>query len=175
MYGSVIKFPPAGGAIWFPVQDKERDVYAFDGEAKLPAGVEKVKVEASLADIVPVIPAELEGAEWYRYGCSYLLDMHPGHNRRCHCTATEFDVDDFGRVFYPDQGRFRVVVLDGAGNELLAFGQYGNQDSCGPDLAVNWFTGLGASDRYVYVADGGNHRVSRVKLTYAADQTVEVK
>ncbi len=175
MYASIVKFPPAGGAIWFPVEDKERDAYAFEGEAKLPAGGAKVKVDASLADIKAVIPAELENAEWHRYGMSYVLDMHPGHNRRCHCTATEFDVDDFGRVFYPDQGRFRVVVLDPAGNELTAFGQYGNQDSTGPDLAVNWFTGLGVSDRYAYVADGGNHRVSRVKLVYAADQTVEVK
>jgi hypothetical protein len=205
MYGSVIKFSPKGGAIWFPIINKKNDVYAFDGEAKLPEGLEKVKVDTGQGDRVAVAPGELQGALWYRYGCSYVLDMHPGHNRRCHCTATEFEVDDFGRSFYTDQGRFRVVVLDTGGNQVAAFGQYGNQDACAgesyvldpegkflrprrkddppnlaspgakPEIAFNWFTGLGVSDRYVYVADGGNRRVLRAQMTYAADRTVGVE
>jgi hypothetical protein len=100
--------------------------------------------------------------------------MHPSHNRRCHCTATEFEVDDFGLSYYTDQGRFRVVILDTAGNELLSFGRYGNQDATGK-IAFSWFTGLGFSDKYVYVADGGNRRVLRVEMTCAADRTVDVK
>jgi hypothetical protein len=174
MYGSVIKFSPKGGAVWFPVLDEKNDIYGFDGEPQLPEGLEKVKVDTSQGDRVPVAPGELQGAEWYRYGCSYVLDMHPGHNRRCHCTATEFEVDDFGRSYYTDQGLFRVVVLDTAGNEILAFGRYGNQDSCS-ELAFNWFTGLGITDRYIYVADGSNRRVVRATLTYAAEAVVDIR
>ena len=205
MYGSVIKFAPAGGAVWFPIIDKEKDVYGFDGETGLPESMKKVKVDTSQGDRVATAPGELQGALWYRYGCSYLLDMHPAHNRRCHCTSTEFEVDDFGRVFYTDQGRFRVVVLDTAGNEITAFGAYGNQDYCGPDsyvmdpegkflrprkpddpedlkspfaepaLAFNWFVGLGVSDRYVYVADGSNRRVVRASLDYAVQSSADVQ
>jgi hypothetical protein len=166
MYGSVIKFGPAGGAIWFPILQPDFG-YAFEGEAKLPAGQPKVKVDTVAADQPKWYqPGELQGALWFRYGVSYILDMQPSHNRRCHCTATEFDVDEYGRVFHTDQGRFRVVVLDGAGNEILAFGRYGNQDATG--LTFNWFTGLGVSERYVYAADGANLRVVRGALRYAA-------
>ncbi len=196
MYGSVVKFGPQGGAIWFPIVDEKRDAYAFEGETKLPPGMPSVEVDTSRFGGGTVDRGRLEGALWHRYGAAYVLDMHPSHNRRCHCTATEFEVDDFGRVFYTDQGRFRVVVLDTNGNELLTFGEYGNQDHCGPgsyvhdpqegflrprrpndpetlvspfarpEIAFNWFTGLGVSDRFVYVADGGNRRVVRVGLTY---------
>ncbi len=205
MYGSVVKFGPQGGAIWFPIRDEKRDVYAFDGEAELPSGLQSVEVGTSDYGCMHDNTGRLEGALWHRYGASYVLDMHPSHNRRCHCTATEFEVDGFGRVFYTDQGRFRVVVLDTNGNELLAFGEYGNQDHCGaqsyvrdvefgclrprrsedpesltspfekPELAFNWFTGLGVSDRFVYVADGGNRRVVRVKLGYRSEQTAALK
>jgi hypothetical protein len=205
MYGSVIKFGPAGGAIWFPILDKNY-AYAFEGEAKLPADQTKVKI-ATIQNGMPdwEKPGELQGALWYRPGVSYLLDMVPSHNRRCHCTASEFDVDDYGRVFHTDQGRFRVVVLDTAGNEIAAFGGYGNQDACGPDgyvmdpagkflrpraksdpadlkspfaapeIAFNWFTGLGVTDRFVYVADGGNLRVVRAALKYAAEETCPIR
>ncbi|MHC4916357.1 MAG: NHL repeat-containing protein [Planctomycetota bacterium] len=174
MYGSVIKFSPKGGAVWFPIINKENDIYGFEGEAELPEGLKKVKIDTGQGDRVAVAPGELEGAEWYHYGVSYILDMHPGHNRRCHCTATEFEVDDFGRSFYTDQGRFRVVILDTAGNELLAFGQYGNQDACG-EIAFSWFVGLGITDRYVYVADGSNRRVLRIKKVYGADTAVDIQ
>jgi hypothetical protein len=177
MYGSVMKFGPQGGAIWFPIA-VENDAYGFEGEARLPPGQNKVKVDTMNAATgggqITVSPGELQGAAWFRPGCSYVLDMHPGANRRCHCTATEIDADDYGRTFYTDQGRFRVIVLDTNGNELLSFGGYGNQDSVGPEIAFNWFTGLGVSDRNVYVADGLNHRVVRVTMKHAAEETCEI-
>ena len=178
MYGSIIKFTPAGGAVWFP-KKTDTDLYGYDGEAKLPADQEKVKVEVPVnggGGSMIAQPGELQGAQWFHYGCSYVLDMHPSHNRRCHCTATEIDVDDYGRVVYTDQGRFRVVMLDSGGNEVLTFGRYGNQDSpAASEIGFDWFVGLGLTDRNVYVADGGNHRVLRVALRHAAEETVEIK
>jgi len=178
MYGSIVKFSPVGGAVWFPIADARRDIYAFDGEPGLPADQTKVKVDTASGDRVVTRTGELQGALWYHFGVSYILDMQPGANRRCHCTGTDFDVDEYGRTFYTDQGRFRVVVLDGAGNELLTVGAYGNQDSLGkegtPEVAFNWFTGLAASDRYIYVGDGGNRRAVRLAIGHAAEQTCPV-
>ena len=44
----------------------------------------------------------------------------------------------------------------------------------GPEFPINWFTGLGVSDRFVYVADGSNRRVLRLKMDYRAQETVAV-
>ncbi len=201
MYGSVVKFGPAGGAFWFPKLAKD-DAYAFDGEPKLPAGLKKEKFSATKNGRMVRETGELQGALWWRFGCSYLLDMHVAHNQRCHCTAAEFDVDAFGRTFYPDQGRFRVVVLDTAGNEILSFGGYGNQDSCGPEsyvldprekrlrppregekltspfakpeVGIAWIVGLCVSDRYAYIADGLNRRVLRARLAYKLEAEADV-
>jgi hypothetical protein len=138
-----------------------------------------MKVETVFGDRCTATPAEVQGALWMKYGVSYVLDMVPSHNRRCHCVATEFKVDPFGRVYYTDQGRFRIVVLDTNGNEIMAFGQYGNQDDASaegsPMPLFSWFTGLGVSDRNIYVADGSNRRVLRMKVTYGADETVAVE
>jgi hypothetical protein len=192
MYGSILKFTPAGGAIWFPIVNPRIDLYPFDGEAKLPAGQSKFKVDTTSGDRVVVAPGEVQGAEWMHFGASYILDMHPGANRRCHCTGTDFDVDDYGRVYYTDQGRFRVVVLDSAGNELLSVGRYGNQDDAAnshqPDVSrptpdaqrptpifFNFFTGLGASDRAIYVGDGGNRRAVKLAIQFAAEAMCPVK
>lgn len=198
MYGSVMKFGPEGGAIWFPVPN-ETFRYAFEGEPDLPEDQPRAEFETVYARRSVIDSGELQGALWTRYGVSYILDMIPSHNMRCHCTATEFKVDPYGRVFYTDQGRFRIVVLDTNGNKLLTFGQYGNQDSRGPDsyvldpetellrprrdddpadlvspnaepeIAFNWFTGLGTTERHIYIADGGNRRIIRVAKTYATE------
>jgi hypothetical protein len=83
--------------------------------------------------------------------------------------------DDVGRR--AEGGPFFVRVAAGikATYDGTAFGRYGNQDSCGPEIALNWFTGLGLTDRFVYVADGGNLRVVRAKLAYAADETCPIE
>ncbi|MFO7898158.1 MAG: hypothetical protein R6V58_03745 [Planctomycetota bacterium] len=203
MYGSVIKFGPPGGAVWFPVRAKV-DEYAFDGQPTLPESLATEKVSTIHSGRLIRQPGRLEGALWWRFGCAPVLDMHRSHNERCHCTGSDFDVDDFGRVFYPDQGRFRIVVLDTAGNEILTFGSYGNQDSCGPQsyvvdpaggflrprrkddpaalgspfggpkVPIAWVIGLAVSDRYAYIADGLNRRVLRARLGYQAEATCDV-
>jgi len=174
MYGSIIKFSPKGGAVWFPVR-RDNDAYAFDGEARVAPGLKKEPFEFAQGDRMKIDTGEVQGALWWRFGCAFLLDMHPGHNRRCHCTATDFDVDDFGRVFYPDQGRFRVAVLDTNGNAITTIGRYGNQDDARDEIAFTWMVGLGVSDKYLYVADALNRQVQRCRLTYRAEATCEVK
>jgi hypothetical protein len=150
--------------------------------------------------------ATLQGALWWKPGFSPVGDLGPHTDRwHCHCTGSDFDVDDFGRVFAPDTGRFRVVVLDTNGNEIMAFGAYGNQDNLGPEsyvidpatqllrprksddpkeilspaakpeIAFAWIVGLAVTDRHAYVDDTVNKRMLRIKLGYSAEEVCDVK
>jgi outer membrane protein assembly factor BamB len=201
MYGSLVKYGPKGGAAWYPTGTKWALPYA--GECKLDPALKKEKVSGTRGTGL-IKEMELQGAEWFRPGLAYLLDMGGCGTDRCHCTACDFDVDDFGRSFCPNQGLFRVEVADTNGNKILNIGGYGNQDHCGPDsyvmdpagkflrprkaddpkdlkspfaepeLAFNWFTGLAVTDRHLYVADGNNRRVLRGRIEYAATETAVV-
>jgi len=169
-------------------------------DKKLPAGMAREHVGAFNRPN----GATLEGALWWRPGFSPNGDMGLMDGSYCHCTGTDFDVDDFGRVFAPDACRFRVGVLDTNGNEIVSFGGYGNQDCCGPDsyvidpaskllrprkegdaanlespsakpeIGLGWIIGMAVTDKYVYVDDAINKRILRVKLDYAVSETVAV-
>ncbi len=201
--GSVIKFGPQGGAFWLPLKNG-KDKYPFKGEPKLDPKMAREKVGHHRMRQWGNKPGELQGALWWRFGCSAVLNMHGHGSKYCHCTGTDFDVDDFGRSFYPDPLRFRVGVLDTNGNEILHFGAYGNQDFCGPDsyvldpkgkyyrprkpgdpedlvspfaepeIAIGWIVGMAVTDRYAYVADSLNRRVLRCRLGYVAEETCTV-
>ena len=49
----------------------------------------------------------------------------------CITRGPRFDVDGFGRIYYPTNIAPRITVMDNAGNEILHFGTYGNRDSMG--------------------------------------------
>jgi hypothetical protein len=100
----------------------------------------------------------------------------------CLCESPRFDVDGYGRCFFPDAAGFRVGVLDTGGNLLKWFGSYGNVDSAGPksrvptpEIAFHWPYSICVDDRVVYVGDRLNRRVTAVKLEYAAEETVPVR
>lgn len=198
MYGSVVKFPPRGGNLWLkaPTADDKPAAEPLP----LPDSVEKMKVYALRRKDDNFI----QGALWLTPGVANGGDMSGRGTDFCHCTTTDFDVDDFGRTFAPDILRQRVTVMDTNGNVLLHFGAYGNQDYCGPDsyvvdptskllrprkmddprdlkspfaepaIAFNRIIGLAVTNRYVYVADVANRRVLRCKLDYAVEKVVAV-
>lgn len=144
------------------------------------------------------VPAQVIGAEWLHFGYSHIEIAY------CNCESTRFDVDDFGRVFYPDMLRYRVGVLDTNGNAIVHFGGYGNADSLGPDspvidlltkqvrprraddpkdlrspfaqpeIAFSWLNGVAATDRCAYMTDIMNRRILRAKLVYAAEETCKI-
>jgi len=156
MYGSIVKFGPGGGEI--------------------RQGTGGVPMTASYA-----ITTEVRGAEWIFYGASPVPSWRQKYPDTCLCESPRFDVDDFGRSFFPDACRFRVGVIDTAGNEVCWFGSYGNQDSAGPGsaipvpaIALCWPHAVAVGDEAVYVGDRLNRRVVRVKLTYAAEATCAV-
>ena len=93
----------------------------------------------------------------------------------------------------------------GAGNDLTHIGGYGNAESMGPDspvidpktgkirprrqddskdlkspfanpeIAFAWLVGIGVTDKYIYTGDSLNRRMMRLKTTYVAEETCEIK
>jgi hypothetical protein len=202
MYGSIIKFPPSGGIIWF--------------SEKLPADVEGKPSEELLAKPKVVYerhigynfkPVEVQGAEWVRFGYApYGVARGAGF---CMCEGVGFDVDAYGRIFYPNLGQFRIEVVDTANNWIGSFGKYGNQDdgqqpaysqslravssyppawkpsgleaepeaeTRNPKLKIPfaWPTYVAVEDDYAYVNDTLSNRVVRVKLDYSVSETCSI-
>jgi DNA-binding beta-propeller fold protein YncE len=100
----------------------------------------------------------------------------------CHCTRPRFDVDDYGRLYIPNGVTYKVALVDNADNRILSFGGYGNWDAQGPEskepkpeIPLGWPVFAGASDKYVYVGDGLNHRVVRADKKFAAEETCAVQ
>jgi hypothetical protein len=171
IYGSIVKFSPKGGMIHFGGENP------FQGEPKLDPSLKTM--DMGFYTGFRFNPVKITGAEWVKMGVSHM-DLH-----YCNCENTRFDVDEFGRVWYPDLGRFRVGVLDTNGNDLTHFGGYGNADSCGPEskekvlaepeIAFSWLIGVGVTDRYAYMGDCANRRLLRARLVYAAEESCEVR
>ncbi|MCK6473628.1 MAG: hypothetical protein L6R28_18035 [Planctomycetes bacterium] len=201
-YGSILKFSPKtsvkGGRIVWPNQDplvKDNGLPVPKADASLPV-IEALsmiqKGDGLKAD------AQVVGAEWMHFGLSHIDLLY------CNCETSRFDVDEFGRVFYPDLCRFRVGVIDTNANQIGHFGGYGNADSMGPDspvidpqtgtvrprraddpkdlkspfaepeIAVAWLNAVVVTDRFAYLADMVNRRLLSAKLVYAAEEICPV-
>ncbi|HOX05273.1 MAG TPA: hypothetical protein PK280_02635 [Planctomycetota bacterium] len=178
MYGSIVKFPPEGGAIWY-----RKDV-SEGVEGTPPAELlAKPKVKASAHDgYKTMVPAELQGALWSRFGFAPYSATSASCMLTCMCEGGGFDVDAYGRVFFPNLGLFRAEVLDTAGNPIATFGKYGNQDDGAkgsgakkPEVPLAWPLTVAVSETHAYVADTVSRRVARVKLAFAAEELAEIK
>ncbi len=154
-YGSVVKFPPAGGGIHIGQAGKYTRGYGDE-------------------------QANAQGATWVCPGISPA----PGAKKvsGCVCLVARCAVDGFGRVFMPDVTTCSVRVVDTNTNPIVRFGEYGNMDSGGPgsaiptpDIPFAWPQYVAVSNEAVYVSDVINRRVVRVKLEYAAEETCPVR
>jgi hypothetical protein len=178
MYGSIIKFSPSGGAIWYkeglPKEAVGEPPPELLAKPKMPA-----KVHFAYS---PHATAQLQGALWTRFGFAPYWAHTSGMTSHCMCEGSGFDVDPCGRVFYPNLGQFRVEVVDTNNNLIATFGRYGNQDSGGEngkvkkaDIPLAWPSYVAVSDTHAYVADTVNRRVVKVKLGAQAEETCEVR
>jgi DNA-binding beta-propeller fold protein YncE len=93
----------------------------------------------------------------------------------CVTRSPRFEVDGYGRIYYPTNIASRVTVMDNAGNEILHFGTYGNRDSMGglpgelvptQGIPLAFPNSAGATDDYIYVADMVNLRLLRLKKEF---------
>jgi len=196
MYGSILKFSPKGGTVHWGSSKKKGQV-PFEGEPKVDPSLKTQDAITSWGE--QMTPVKVTGAEW----------IHPGFSKigrfACTCENMTFDVDEFGRVFFPDLNLYQVRVIDTNGNALTRFGGYGNAESYGldspvidpttkklrprraddpkdlkspfaePEIAFAWLVGVAATDRYVYTGDSMNRRLLRCKLAYAVEESCEVK
>ncbi len=177
MYGSIIKFPPSGGIIW------HQKTLPKSGLGSPPAELlEKPKIPFKRHfSSQPHLTGTIQGALWTRFGYAPYSAHMSGNTSHCMCEGSGFDVDPFGRVFFPNAGQFRIEVVDTNNNPITTFGKYGNEDSGGPgarvkkpEIPLAWPSYVAVSDRYAYVADTVNRRVVRVKLGHAAEGTCAV-
>jgi hypothetical protein len=162
MYGSVIKFGPAGGQIYYPPPDPKKEAWP-------PADADRL-LKLALPGKADVY---VKDALWVRPGFA----VYPA-GPFCTCYTSRFAVDYYGRVFIPDVGLFSVQVVDAANNPLLRFGDYGNADSAGkgsaipaPEIPLSWPYAVSVGKSGVYVADYINRRILRVDLAHAAEET----
>ncbi|MHC4916326.1 MAG: hypothetical protein ACYTGB_12625, partial [Planctomycetota bacterium] len=173
LYASIVKFPPEGGAIWFGNSTETTSCVAKPSAKFLAKPTMELGAHGTYDTKGK---ATLQNAEWYRFGFA-PWGIHRG-SHTCSCEGAGFDVDLFGRVFYPNSARFRVEVVDAANNMIGTFGKYGNQDSGGkdatvkkPEIPMAWPLTVAVSDTHAYVADTINRRIIKVRLGYSAEDT----
>jgi hypothetical protein len=118
--------------------------------------------------------AWVDRAEWFYGGVGY----HGRHSKTdgfgCDCSNSRFDLDHFARSFAPEVEHCSVAVLDSAGNLILRVGTYGNVDDAGVSLFYAPYVAV-RTDRRLFIADPGNHRIVSVKLDYHAETRVSLK
>jgi hypothetical protein len=177
MYGSIIKFPPSGGIIWFQ-KDLPKSCLGQPPAELLAQPKQPFKKHFAFS---PHLAGEIQGALWTRFGYAPYSAHMSGNTSHCMCEGSGFDVDPFGRVFFPNLGQYRVEVIDTNNNAITTFGKYGNEDSGRPhakvprpDIPLAWPVYVAVSDTHAYVADTVNRRVVRVKLGAAAEATCAI-
>ena len=186
MYGSIVKFPPEGGAFVWSGQTPKSLKDVPDAILKKPA--------RAFRDFdrgyYPHKTGHVLGAEWVRFGFCPHSETYPAGTPVCMCEGAGFDVDPFGRVFFPNLGQFRVEVVDTNNNRITTFGHYGNRDSGStrrtengeeevivktPAIPLAWPTYVAVSDTDAYVNDTIGMRVVKVKLGCAAEATCRIE
>ncbi|MFW5871365.1 MAG: hypothetical protein ACOCVH_02650 [Verrucomicrobiota bacterium] len=189
MYGGIAKFPPEGGSIWHK-------------EGEIPSSVVgEIPREITEAPKIKIDyhyyyntreKGYLQNAEWFRYGFAPYSETYPVGTPTCMCEGAGFDVDAWGRVFYPNLGQYRVEMIDNNNNYIGNFGHYGNADSMGggkmvetahkyesterahPDIPLAWPTYVAVSDTHAYVNDTLSRRVVAARLNAELTETVAV-
>ena len=171
-YGSIMKFPPAGGEFWLagtPAKSGENP-----RPTSAPAGAREYRT-GLLKNVVWE-----KGALW-RYHSFALCSnrTESSGDPTCSCWTGRFAIDESDRLFVPDVFRFSIGVLDANGNELARFGQYGNMDSAGPKSAIPtpaipfaWPDSVAVGAGKAYVVDRLSRRIAVLKLTCAAEESV---
>ncbi|MHC4914879.1 MAG: hypothetical protein ACYTGB_05250 [Planctomycetota bacterium] len=155
-YGSIVKFDP-------------RDRWAKD--FPLPMGAK------------PEDPEELKkGVLWSsRIFMPRVERCYPGVMSwlwdGCVCSGSTFQLDEHGRLYYPDAGRESVVVTDNAGNEILRLAKTvaAGPEGKGARLNMGWPHRVECTRKALYFTDGLNRRVIRVPLGWAAEEKCPIK
>jgi hypothetical protein len=187
--GTLFKFGPEGGAITWKHGIKSAAPPDFEGPARywrhreMRAGPVKIKGEKWAYFGVSPVPQGTSHSFWFPKEL-YRKAGSTTHMTPCVCHGARWELDGHGRAVVPDAMRYTVVVLDPAGNVLLEFGGFTMLAAEGhgspvpqpapPGISFGYAPYLAVNDHGVYVADVGNRRIVKVKLTHSVEQSVPV-
>jgi hypothetical protein len=135
-----------------------------------PAGGQCV-MDPATKDGQPFVKATFSNLLWKVYGYSPNPKEADGC-MECMCGSGRFSVDAYDRAIVPDYHTFAVHVLDGNGNRICTFGNYGNTEDRGPEITFALGVYTAASSDAFWVADQALNRVVKVGWAYAAEETV---
>ena len=113
-----------------------------------------------------------------------VYDVRYGAFSRVFSRQPRFGVDGYGRIYYPNSLEPRVAVIDNEGNQVLAFGTWGNRDSMGglpgelvptTDVPMAYPNSVDATDDHIYVSEIVNCRLLRLAKTFAAVEKATIE
>ena len=140
--GSVHKFGPAGG---------------------------QAMIDPATKDYQSFVKVTYKGLLWKVYGYSPNPTEADGC-MECMCGSGRFSVDAYDRVIVPDFYTFSAHVLDGNGNRICTFGNYGNSEDRGPGITFMLGAYTAASSDAFWVGDQALNRVVKVGWAYAVEE-----
>jgi hypothetical protein len=187
--GTLIKFKPRKGRVLSSFQG---------GKIKVPLAPENQPRRPFDLEGKYMWRVWVEGAEWLYGGVGWNGRGLEAPGTGCDCWNTRFMMDYFGRSFAPEVAHFSVAVLDTNGNLILRVGKYGNVDDGipmrdlelgarsteppnqrsigGDEVALCYSTYVAThTDRRLFIADQGNHRIVSVKLGYHVEEKVSLR
>ncbi|QDU21012.1 hypothetical protein [Urbifossiella limnaea] len=182
---TVARLPDAAGGVRF---DPRGNLYVGYVDRKPPAGLpgfEGDRFAGAVGRIHKFAPTgTLESGNLFPIapiGPTVSYDVPYGaFDTDCITRTPRFDVDAYGRLYYPTNVAQRVAVVDNAGTEILHFGTYGNRDSTGGlpgdlvptrGIPLAFPNSVGVTDDHIYVADMVNLRLLRARKTFRAEAT----
>lgn len=177
------KLPDAAGGVRFDLAGNLYVGTIDQVPAKVPAGFEGDPFAAKMGRIHKYVPTgSLDGANLFPQiptAPTKTYDvLYGAFDLDCIIRTPRFDVDGFGRIYYPTNVAQTVSVIDNAGNTILSFGTYGNRDSMGGlpgdlvptrDIPMAFPNSVAATDSHIYVGDMGNIRLLRIAKRFALE------
>ncbi|MCX7805002.1 MAG: hypothetical protein N3A38_07395 [Planctomycetota bacterium] len=130
-------------------------------------------IDPATKDYQSFVKAAFRNLLWKVYGYSPNPTEAEGM-MECMCGSGRFSVDAYDRAVVPDFYTFAVHLLDGNGNRMCTFGNYGNSEDRGPEITFMLVPWTAASSKAFWLGDPALNRVTRVDWTYAAEETAPV-
>jgi len=165
VFGSIVKFPPSGGAIY--LSDDKNLPPPRDGHKR------------ATCSNAAGLPHAIDNAVWIRPYAAPVYGV--GGHHWCWCFTGRFDLDRYGRLFVPVAPARRIRVLDTAGNHICSFGRYGSIENVREGssrklegIPINWGSHMTVSDHALYIADTNNRCVVKVRLDCHAEAECQV-
>jgi len=192
LQGTMLKFGPEGGAIWWERGYHTKEPPDFEGTAKYW----RIRQPKAGNYDLRSAPVKIKGEKWAWFGVSPVPQGSGGgfgfpvsifgqsHTKHCVCHQTRFVLDRHDRLIFPDSLGFSIIIMDSEKNELLRFGGFNNlNSSCHgspvpqpspPEVSFGWATHVAANDHAVYISDPINRRIIKAKLMYTKEEIVRM-